>query len=83
MRYLGGEPTTTPRPFEKPHDIKSMIELNVQMETDDVTNYLAHARLAEELELPDLSMRMDTPRCRHNSGSSRIGSTASNRTASS
>jgi len=56
---LGGEPTTTPRPFDKPQDIKGMIELNVKMEAEDVENYLAHAALAEELGLADVKMKLE------------------------
>ncbi len=56
---LGGEPTTTPRPFDKPQDIKGMIELNVRMEAEDVENYLAHAALAEELGLADVKMKLE------------------------
>lgn len=29
------------------------------MEAEDVANYLAHARLAEQLELPELKMKLD------------------------
>ncbi|MCP5521259.1 MAG: hypothetical protein H7A46_06890 [Verrucomicrobiales bacterium] len=55
----GGEPTTTPKPFEKPETLKGMLELDVRMETEDVTHYMAHARLAEELELPELKMKLE------------------------
>jgi bacterioferritin len=56
---LGGEPTTTPKSFEKPADLKGMIALNVKMEAEDVTNYLAHAQLADELKLPELKMKLE------------------------
>jgi bacterioferritin len=56
---LGGEPTTTPKSFEKPADLKGMIALNVKMEAEDVTNYLAHAELAEQLKLPELKMKLE------------------------
>jgi bacterioferritin len=59
IQDLGGEPTTTPRPFEKPADLKGMLELNVKMEAEDVANYLAHAKLAEQLELPELKMKLE------------------------
>jgi len=59
IQDLGGEPTTTPKPFAKPTDLKGMIELDVKMETEDVANYLAHARLAEQLELPELKMKLE------------------------
>jgi bacterioferritin len=56
---LGGEPTTTPKPFDKPADLKGMLELDVKMEAEDVANYLAHAKLAEQLELPELKMKLE------------------------
>ncbi len=56
---LGGEPTTTPKPFEKPADLKAMIELNLAMEAQDVKNYLAHANLAEQLGLPELKLKLE------------------------
>jgi len=56
---LGGEPTTTPKPFEKSADLKGVLELDVKMEAEDVTNYLAHAKLAEELGLPELKMKLE------------------------
>lgn len=59
IQDLGGEPTTTPKPFAKPADLKGMLELDVKMETEDVANYLAHARLTEQLELPELKMKLE------------------------
>ena len=59
IRDLGGEPTTTPKQFEKPADLKGMIALNVQMEADDVTNYLAHSELAGQLKFPELRMKLE------------------------
>jgi bacterioferritin len=56
---LGGEPITTPKSFEKPADLKGMIALNVKMEAEDVTNYLAHAQLADDLKLPELKMKLE------------------------
>lgn len=56
---LGGEPTTTPKPFDKPADLKGMLELGVRMEAEDVTNYLAHAELADQLKLPELKMKLE------------------------
>lgn len=56
---LGGEPTMVPKTFEIPADVKGMLELDVKMEAEDVTNYLAHARLAEQLELPELKMKLE------------------------
>jgi bacterioferritin len=59
IQDLGGEPTTTPKPFEKPADVKGMLELNVKMEAEDVANYLAHAQWAEQLQFPDLKMKLE------------------------
>jgi bacterioferritin len=59
IRDLGGEPTTTPKQFEKPADLKGMIALNVKMEAEDVANYLAHAELAEQLKLPELKLKLE------------------------
>ena len=59
IQDLGGEPTTLPKQFEKPADLKGMLELNVKMEGEDVANYLAHAKLAEELGLPELKMKLE------------------------
>jgi bacterioferritin len=58
IQDLGGEPATTPRQFEKPADLEGMLELNVKMETEDVANYLAHAKLAGDLGLPELKMKL-------------------------
>lgn len=59
IQDLGGEPNTTPKPFEKPADLKGMLELDVKMEAEDVANYLAHAELAGQLKLPELRMKLE------------------------
>ncbi len=46
---LGGDPTTEPKAFDKPDGLKAMLELDIQMELDDVENYMTHAEMAEEL----------------------------------
>lgn len=56
---LDGEPTTTPREFAKPDGIKAMLEVDVEMEKQDVKNYMAHARLAEDLGLVGLQMKLE------------------------
>jgi bacterioferritin len=56
---LGGEPVTTPKSFDKPTGLKAMLELDMEMEKDDVENYLAHAAMAEELGLVDVYMRLE------------------------
>jgi bacterioferritin len=56
---LGGEPTTTPKEFAKPTDLKGMIELDLQMELQDVENYIQHAKLAEELGEVELKLKLE------------------------
>jgi len=56
---LGGEPTTTPKEFEKPGTIKEMLELNIKMELEDVENYKKHAEWAEQLDMIELKMKLE------------------------
>ena len=56
---LGGEPTTTPKEFTKPEGLKAMLELDLEMEQQDVENYTKHARLAEDLGLVELQMKLE------------------------
>jgi bacterioferritin len=56
---LGGEPTTAPRPFDKPEGLKAMLELDLEMEKQDVEHYRAHAALAEDLGLVELQMKLE------------------------
>lgn len=56
---LGGEPTTTPKAFEKRDTIKAMLEMDIEMEQADVKSYVEHAALAEELGLVDVKMRLE------------------------
>ena len=56
---LGGEPTTTPKEFEKPDAIKEMLELNIKMELEDVENYKKHAEWAEQLDMIELKMKLE------------------------
>ncbi|MFP4144556.1 MAG: ferritin-like domain-containing protein [Phycisphaeraceae bacterium] len=56
---LGGEPTTTPKPFEKPEGIKAMLELDIQIEQQDVESYMKHAAMAEELGFVELQMKLE------------------------
>jgi bacterioferritin len=56
---LGGEPTTAPKSFEKPRDVKAMLELDVRMEQDDVANYMRHAAMAEQLGLIELKLKLE------------------------
>jgi bacterioferritin len=56
---LGGEPTTTPKSFEKPEGVKAMLEVDLNMEQDDVKNYMKHATMAEELGLVELKLKLE------------------------
>lgn len=56
---LGGEPTTTPDPFDKPKGLKAMLELDIQLESSGVKDYIAHAALAEELGEYDLKFKLE------------------------
>jgi bacterioferritin len=42
----GGEPTTMPKEFAKPDGLKVMLELDLEMEQQDVENYIKHAQMA-------------------------------------
>jgi bacterioferritin len=56
---LGGEPTTTPKEFAKPADLTGMLELDLQLELQDVENYIQHAKLAEELGEVELKLKLE------------------------
>ena len=56
---LGGEPTTTPKPFAKPADLKGMLELDLAMELGDIECYQQHARLADALGAVELKARLE------------------------
>jgi bacterioferritin len=56
---LGGEPTTLPKEFDKPDGLKDMLELDLKMEQEDVKNYSKHARIAGDLGLVELQMRLE------------------------
>ena len=56
---LGGEPTTAPREFEKPSELKQMVELDLKMEQEDVQNYTAHAKMAEQLGNTELKVKLE------------------------
>lgn len=56
---LGGEPVTEPKPFPKPDGLHSMIELDLDMELQDVQNYVRHAGLAEELSEFELKVKLE------------------------
>lgn len=56
---LGGDPTTTPKVFDKPENLKAMLELDLEMEKQDVENYRTHAAAAEELGLVELTVKLE------------------------
>ena len=56
---LGGEPTTTPQTFDKPDDLKSMLELNLELELQDVNNYAIRAKQAENLGEIELKVKLE------------------------
>jgi bacterioferritin len=56
---LGGEPTTTPMEFEKPDSMRDMLEVDLEMERADVERYKAHAKLAQELGLIELELKLE------------------------
>jgi bacterioferritin len=56
---LGGEPTTTPKDFDKPSNLKSMLELDLKMELQDIENYKKRAKQAEELGEAELKVKLE------------------------
>ena len=56
---LGGEPTTTPKSFEKPEGLKAMLEVDLNMELQDVEEYRKHAAMAEELGYIELQQKLE------------------------
>jgi bacterioferritin len=56
---LGGEPTTMPKEFARVDGIKSMLELDLEMEQQDAKNYVKHARMAGDLGLIELQMKLE------------------------
>jgi len=56
---LGGEPTTKPKEFDKPEELKAMIELDFKMEQSDVQNYTKHSKMAGELGLTELKVKLE------------------------
>jgi bacterioferritin len=56
---LGGEPTTAPRNFEKPTELKDMVELDLRMEQQDVENYTNHSKMAAQLGNTELKVKLE------------------------
>src|SRR5688572_4703724 len=42
---LGGDPTTQPGDWQKVTELKSMVEMDLKHELDDVGNYTRHAKM--------------------------------------
>lgn len=56
---MDGEPLTAPKGFSKPEKLKDILELDLRMEEDDINNYLAHAKEAENLGYIELKMKLE------------------------
>jgi bacterioferritin len=56
---LGGDPVMEPREWEKVTELKPMLEMDLRMELGDVENYTRHAKLAEELGLTELKVKLE------------------------
>jgi bacterioferritin len=56
---LGSEPVTEPRPWEKITELKPMLEMDLRLELGDVQNYTKHSKLAEELGLTELKVKLE------------------------
>jgi bacterioferritin len=56
---LGGEPTMEPRRWDHTSELKQMIEQDLKMELQDVENYTKHSKLAEELGLTELKVKLE------------------------
>jgi len=56
---LGGEPTITPKSFEKTKDLKAMLQQDLVMEMQDVENYKHHAEMAEEIGEFELKLKLE------------------------
>src|SRR3954470_5462657 len=56
---MGGEPTTEPRRWDHTSDLKPMVEQDLKMELQDVENYTKHSKLAGELGLTELKVKLE------------------------
>ena len=56
---MGGEPTMKPRDWERMTELKPMLEMDLKMELGDVENYTKHSKLAEQLGLTELKVRLE------------------------
>src|SRR3954466_8261905 len=56
---LGGEPTTEPQRWDRIADLKPMVEQDLNMELQDVENYTRHSKMAEQLGLTELKVKLE------------------------
>jgi bacterioferritin len=56
---LGGEPTTTPKEFAKPEELKAMLELDLEMELHDVKNYRRRAEQADAIGEVEVKLKLE------------------------
>ena len=56
---LGGEPTKKPQPFETSETLSDMLSLNIEMEMQDVSDYMERASVAAELDNVELKVRLE------------------------
>lgn len=56
---VGGDPVTKPRRREHISDLKPMMKQDVKMELQDAGNYTRHSKLAEELGLTKLKVKLE------------------------
>jgi bacterioferritin len=56
---LGGEPTTLVKEFARTEGLKPTLALDVEMEKEDVINYIKHAEMAGALGLIELRIKLE------------------------
>lgn len=55
---LGAEPTTVPQLFTKPGSLRGMLELDLEMELNQVEDYMAYSKMAETLGEVELTIKL-------------------------
>jgi len=56
---LGGEPTTTPKEFDKPEELKAMLQLDLELELEDIANYNHRAEQAQKMGEMELMVKLE------------------------
>jgi bacterioferritin len=56
---MGGEPTMKPHDWDRITELKPMLEMDLKMELGDVENYTKHSRMAEDLGLTELKVKLE------------------------